>query len=85
MLDKYTRIEALLNGQRKIKDDLENIFLNFFTLPVKMEIEFAHKNDKHIKLKIKDKSSIRAVVMQKKQEVTQEFQKKYPEYVLSIF
>lgn len=90
MLDKYSKIQNLIDLQKQKKNKIVEIFENLFVVALKfekipvIEIVFAHKNDNHITIKIKDKSSVKFVVLKYSDNIKNEFQKIYPQEVMII-
>lgn len=92
MLNKYSRIQDLIDRQKEKKQYLEEVFLNIFntelTLPekVKYEVVFGteQNGNSEVKVKIKDRSSVKFVVEKNKQRVIDKYLEKYSKDVIWI-
>jgi hypothetical protein len=78
-MDKYFKIENLINEQKKKKEKILEIFQSVLGFSPKIEIVFGTINSEKIKIKIIDKSSVRFIVLQKKEEIVKSFNCEYPD------
>ena len=98
MLDKYSRIQDIVNQQKAKYERILGIFEKMFVAELglsevpKIEVEFG-KTDKHIngkvsdniKIKIVDKSSVKFVVIQSKEKLLKMFKQEFPNDLFKLF
>ena len=68
----------------KIKSNVEKLSARDSTICAISSADFELADD-FIKIKVKDKSSVKFTVLKNKEKIIEEFKKKYPEFILSIF
>lgn len=97
-MDKYFKIQKLVELQKERKEKLEQVlrqslgFLPKFEIDFRFQERFNYKNMSSesvdvefvVKIKIKDRSSIRFVVQQNKQKILEEYSKIFAKDVLVI-
>ena len=97
-MDKYFKIQKLVDLQKERKEGVEKAFESVLKFLPKMEIDFRFQNklsyknlniesedvDFLVKLKLKDKSSMKFVVNQNKEKILEEYSKIFPEDILII-
>ncbi len=88
MLDKYSKIQSLIDEQKvkceKILEILENVFVGELKLEKKPNVEVNFAKDNLIKVQVKDKSSVKFLVLKNKERICEEYNKFYPE-ILKIY
>jgi hypothetical protein len=76
MLDKYSKIQSLIDEQRvkceKILEILENLFVSELKLEKKPNVEINFTRDNLIKIQVKDKSSVKFLVLKHKERICEE-------------
>jgi hypothetical protein len=97
-MDKYFKIQKLVELQRERKENLEKVFESVLGFLPKFEIDFRFQNkfgfeniniknedvEFLIKIKIMDKSSVKFVVNQNKQKILEEYSKIFAKDILII-
>ena len=82
MLDKYSKIQDLIDQQKKKNEKLISCFETVLNFLPKMEINFGKVGNGVIKIKIKDKSSVKFVVLQNQEKIKEEFKKCYKDILI---
>lgn len=100
-MDKYFKIQKLVELQKERKEKLEKIFLEVLEFLPKFEVEFASQERVNyksmsketlenpsisflVKVKIKDKSSVKFVVSQHKEKILEEYSKIFAADILVL-
>jgi hypothetical protein len=84
MLDKYSKIQSLIDEQKKKNQKLLECFETVLNFLPKMEIDFGKVGNEVIKIKIQDKSSVKFVVLQNQEKIKKEFKKYYSDILIII-
>lgn len=92
MLDKYHKIQDLIDRQKKKKQYLESIFENIFNIDLKMPEKIKYdvifgtesNGDSEIKVKIKDKSSVKFLIEKHKQKIIDVYLGEFPKDIIII-
>jgi hypothetical protein len=97
-MDKYFKIQKLVDLQKERKDGVEKVFESVLKFLSKMEIDFRFQNklsyknleiesvdvDFLVKVKLKDRSSVKFIVKQNQQKIIEEYSKLFPKDILII-
>ena len=94
MLDKYSKIQDLIDEQKKKCEKILEVFEDFFCKGVgsdlkmskrpNLEINFPNKNGVVIKINVKDKSSIKFLVLKNQDKICKELKKHFPKDIFKI-
>lgn len=81
-MDKYSKIQDLIDEQRKKKEKILEIFESVLSFLPKLEIVFGTTDSEKIKIKIIDKSSVRFIVLHNKEKIIGCFEKTYEDKLI---
>lgn len=94
-MDKYFKIQKVVEVQKERKEKLEQVFGYVLGFLPKYDLEFINQNKLNyknmteefvflLKIKIKDRSSIKFIISQKKENILEEYSKIFPQDILTI-
>lgn len=95
MLDKYFKFQKLVEAQKERKQKLDQVLQEVLGFLPKYEVEFLNQDKLNyknldqeivflIKVKIKDKSSVKFVVLKNQEKISEGFQKFFPKDIFKI-
>ncbi len=81
-MDKYSKIQDLIDLQKKKKEILLQVFFDVLKFQPKLEVAFGKIGEDVIRVKIIDKSSVKFIVLQNKEKLVNGFNTKFKDLLI---